>query len=204
MSVELMKYLIMKIKNSHTVQHRVSKTLGMIMVFSILFSCSRPPGFTRYVFKPDNNPQNIEKQIFDIEEHHSGSCKLHMKDASVYILDIWYFNELDTLFEGNGTLYDANRKPLRIDNFKIPLKNVSLIETNEQNINPSIVTIAIVTGASIAMAVYCIYNPKACFGSCPTFYVSDGEEMLLQAEGFSGAVAPSLEESNIDITSEVR
>lgn len=57
---------------------------------------------------------------------------------------------------------------------------------------------ALITGASLGLTVYCIINPKACFGSCPTFYSWNGNKMQLQAEGFSGAVAPSLEEKDID------
>lgn len=44
----------------------------------------------------------------------------------------------------------------------------------------------------------CALNPKACFGSCPTFYVSDGERPLLQAEGFSSSIAPALEARDVD------
>jgi hypothetical protein len=48
--------------------------------------------------------------------------------------------------------------------------------------------------------VYCIANPKACFGSCPTFYVTDGQGQgpTLQAEGFSSSVSPSLEARDLD------
>lgn len=45
---------------------------------------------------------------------------------------------------------------------------------------------------------YCLVNPKACFGSRPTFYAWDGERMALQAEGFSASVCPVLEARDID------
>ncbi|HCA80111.1 MAG TPA: hypothetical protein DEP53_10295, partial [Bacteroidetes bacterium] len=54
------------------------------------------------------------------------------------------------------------------------------------------------TGITAAMTAFCITNPKACFGSCPTFYVSDGDTMRLQAEGFSSSIAPSLEAADVD------
>src|SRR5262249_10109553 len=43
-------------------------------------------------------------------------------------------------------------------------------------------------------AVFCLTHTKSCFGSCPTFYV-DGQ---LLAEGFSDAVAPALEATDLD------
>lgn len=54
------------------------------------------------------------------------------------------------------------------------------------------------TGISVAFTVLCIANPKACFGSCPTFYAFDGEKMVLQAESFSSSVMPLLENNDID------
>ena len=64
--------------------------------------------------------------------------------------------------------------------------------------SPAIAPLAVVTGASLAVTAACLYNPKACFGSCPTFYVSDGDRSILQAEGFSDSIAPSLEATDID------
>jgi hypothetical protein len=58
--------------------------------------------------------------------------------------------------------------------------------------------LGVITGASLAITALCLANTKACFGSCPTFYVSDGGRELLQAEGFSASVAPALEATDID------
>ncbi len=54
------------------------------------------------------------------------------------------------------------------------------------------------SGISVAMTIYCITNPKACFGSCPTYYADVDGEPMLQAEGFSASVAPALERDDID------
>ena len=53
-------------------------------------------------------------------------------------------------------------------------------------------------GISAAVTVVCLTNTKACFGSCPTFYAPEGERMVLQAEGFSDSIAPSLERRDVD------
>jgi hypothetical protein len=48
------------------------------------------------------------------------------------------------------------------------------------------------------MTAICLTDPKACFGSCPTFYVADSVGWFLQAEGFSASVAPALEAVDVD------
>ena len=58
--------------------------------------------------------------------------------------------------------------------------------------------LAVITGISVAVTAYCIANPKACFGSCPAFYVTDGQGPVLQAEGFSASLSPSLEARDVD------
>ena len=82
--------------------------------------------------------------------------------------------------------------------FTVALDEVALLETNVVQYSSSAAALVVVTGISAVMTGFCIANPKACFGSCPTFYVSDGREARLQAEGFSSSVAPSLEARDID------
>ena len=50
-------------------------------------------------------------------------------------------------------------------------------------------------------ALICLANPKACFGSCPTFYASDGTTLSLMAEAFSSSIAPCLAANDVDALS---
>ncbi len=178
--------------------HSIHK-MGIIILFAVLlFSCSRPPSYTRYTFKPEDKPTAFKEVKNDFENIEENIFKLHMKDATVYIMKDWKILDGDSVITGYGALFDANRNLIKKDDFTIAIKEIALVETNEMNPNPSIITMALVTGASLGLTVYCIFNPKSCFGSCPTFYASNGEEMQLQAEGFSGSIAPSLEDKDID------
>jgi hypothetical protein len=56
----------------------------------------------------------------------------------------------------------------------------------------------VLTGASLGVTAFCAANPKACFGSCPTFYAFDGAKISLQAEGFSDSIAKVFEKTDID------
>jgi hypothetical protein len=85
-----------------------------------------------------------------------------------------------------------------LGNIEISIDSVALFETNRIRPSAGAQALTLITGISLAFTAFCIMNPKACFGSCPTFYASDGEKMILQAEGFSSSVAPALEARDID------
>jgi hypothetical protein len=124
--------------------------------------------------------------------------KAHMRDGRVYILSDWELDSTTTLVSGAGVLLGVNRDTLSEGNYDIRTDSVAIFETNIVRTSSAVITMAIVTGASVATTIFCIANPKACFGSCPTFYVTDGTDLRLQAEGFSSSVAPSLEATDVD------
>ncbi|HKA90679.1 MAG TPA: hypothetical protein VKE22_23620 [Haliangiales bacterium] len=124
----------------------------------------------------------------------SAFLKAHMKDGSVYLLRRWTVNSPQRLVAGIGELQDAHRRVVAKGPFEVRLDDVALFETNVVETSAELAPLAVVTGASIAMTVFCLTNTKSCFGSCPTFYLG-GE---LRAEGFSESVAPSLEATDVD------
>jgi len=135
--------------------------------------------------------------------------KAHMKDGTVYILNNWAFNQQPGMLTGLGKHMDINRRLIEerypgargmTDSpfFIVSIEDIALIETNDPG--PSVAgPLAVVTGVTAAMAVFCIINPKACFGSCPTFYASNGDSLKVMAEGFSSSVLPSREDNDIDM-----
>lgn len=122
--------------------------------------------------------------------------KLHLRDGGVYILDKWTSDK--TKISGTGILLNADRDIVTKGNFDIPLSDFVIAESNVILGPSGRSALWIMTGVSLAATIYCAANPKACFGSCPTFYAYDGQKMLLQAEGFSSSVMPSLEAVDVD------
>jgi hypothetical protein len=126
--------------------------------------------------------------------------KCHMQDGRVYVLRHWDVNIPAGEVTGEGLLYDAARVTTGVSAQRVPLQDVVLFETNR----PETITrygfgvLAFVTGVSLVATALCIANPKACFGSCPTFYATDGERDVLQAEGFSASVARAFEATDVD------
>jgi len=121
-----------------------------------------------------------------------------MENGSVYILKSWSVDKANHLVDGTGVLYDFNRNPIKKGTFSVGLDSVAVFETNVLHQSGSIAALAVITGISVSITAACAANPKACFGSCPTFYVTNGRHKILQAEGFSSSIAPSLEATDVD------
>lgn len=157
----------------------------------------------------------VKREIKKVEEISAISpshkfIKAHMKDGTVYVLYNWHFNKDDNLLFGYGSRLDINRKVIKTPDslrfltskneelLKVDLSDISLLETNDPG--PSVVGgLAIVTGITAGVTIFCLINPKACFGSCPTFYANDGDTLSLLSEGFSTSISPSLEKNDIDM-----
>ncbi|HKQ56500.1 MAG TPA: hypothetical protein VJY35_01415 [Candidatus Eisenbacteria bacterium] len=124
--------------------------------------------------------------------------KAHLRDGRVLVLGEWSADPVARTVSGRGDALDVNRSIIAQGSFTVPLDSVALFETNVVQTSSSVAALTVVTVASLALTAYCIANPKACFGSCPTFYISDGTHLQLQAEGFSSSILPSLEATDVD------
>ncbi len=124
--------------------------------------------------------------------------KAHMKNGNAYVLHSWDTDDKGVVISGNGTLFSTMRDTLAKGEFIIGLDSVAILETNVIENSGAATALTVFTGITAAVTVYCITNPKTCFGSCPTFYISDGDSSRLQAEGFSSSILPSLEATDVD------
>ncbi|HLK92050.1 MAG TPA: hypothetical protein VKZ18_19315 [Polyangia bacterium] len=136
--------------------------------------------------------------VAGVKRADSPYLKAHMRDGRLYVLATWSVNGGAGTVAGHGRLLDLDRRAGPEGDYQIPLAEVAIFETNRPPTSPVIAALAVTTVGSLAGTALCLANPKACFGSCPTFYVSDGERPVLSAEGFSDSVAPSLEATDVD------
>jgi hypothetical protein len=130
--------------------------------------------------------------------------KAHMRDGRLYVLSGWVVDSVSRRVRGSGWRYEADRGVADSGQYLVELDSAALYETNTVRVSGSVAPLAVLTGISVGVTAYCAANPKACFGSCPTFYVHDGVRERLQAEGFSASVAPSLEATDIDALNRVQ
>jgi len=128
--------------------------------------------------------------------------KVHTKDGQVYVLREWTLRPREEVVTGLGIRYTALRTSMGVRQHTIAFGDVALLETNRPRsvFNGGMAVLGVVSAASLAGTAACLSIPKACFGSCPTFYADpgDGSGESLQAEGFSASIARSLEETDVD------
>ena len=129
--------------------------------------------------------------------------KAHYKNGDVCILrNSWKVDTVQNTVSGTGTLYDFNREITFQGKIEIPIDSIAIFETNKKITGTETGRLAglyILAGVDIAVGIYCITNPKACFGSCPTFYKNENDNFhFADAEGFSSAVSPSMEYADTD------
>ncbi len=129
--------------------------------------------------------------------------KAHHKNGDVYILrDSWQIDTIQNVVSGKGIRYDFNRTWAFSGSISIPIDSVAIFETNTKIIKPEekrIAPLAVLAGVDVMIGILCFTYPKACFGSCPTFYINENDNFhYADAEGFSNAIAPSMEYYDID------
>ena len=130
--------------------------------------------------------------------------KIHFQDGNVVVLNNLVVNSTQDSIQGQGKLYDFNRSVIQKGLLTFPIDEIVILETNQlkeirSKDNDRVLGLTVFTGLNLAGNIICLSNPKACFGSCPTFYL-DGKEYIhsASAEGFSSSIAPSLEKLDID------
>lgn len=141
-----------------------------------------------------HEPQNIQTKPY---------LKAHLKNGDVCVLkDSWQVDTIQNLVSGNGSRYDFNRTKVFEGEISVPIDSVAIFETNTKLQNPEsarITALSILAGLDAVIGVLCLTNPKACFGSCPTFYINANDNFhYADAEGFSNAISPSMEYFDID------
>ena len=146
---------------------------------------------------PETLRQSTRKDIQDLKNQ-SPFLKAHMKNGNLYLFDLWDMDNAHATISGHASLYGAMRELIRKDDCTLGLDSIALLETNVIRNSGSSTALTVFTGITTAITAFCITNPKACFGSCPTFYVSDGDSLRLQTEGFSSSISPSLEATDVD------
>lgn len=165
-------------------------------------------GFTLYLL---NQCTGIQKELsnkatpYDYATNTGPSyLRAHMKDGTLFHFEKWFVKDTMKIIQGKGVHYDQNRRQIETSPdsvFNVALSDVALFETNvvRKGAGSLPVFAALTMVPTAIVTIICITDPKACFGSCPTFYAWDGTQMKLMAEGFSASIAKVFEESDIDM-----
>jgi hypothetical protein len=129
--------------------------------------------------------------------------KAHLRNGEVYIFDNkWQYDTERKQLAGAARRYNFNRRELSNGAVTLPVDSVVLFETNkpiESRDNARIAAMSVLTAADVVLGTICVTVPKACFGSCPTFYFQNEENVNgANAEGFSSSISPAFEAGDVD------
>ncbi|MDR9443175.1 MAG: hypothetical protein RI842_10695 [Schleiferiaceae bacterium] len=129
--------------------------------------------------------------------------KCHLQNGGVVVFQKnWHLDTAAAEISGQGRYFDFNRERLKEGFLRVGMDSVALYEANR--LEPGLESrrlagLMILSSLNIAGTIFCAHNPKACFGSCPTFYTGPGKSVHeAAAEGFSRAIFPSLAYADVD------
>lgn len=169
----------------------------LICIGLIFTTCAKQYGFRRNYSTANallHETDNLATKPF---------LKAHLKNGDICIFrDTWKVDTIYNFLAGRGERFDFNRHQKSVFDLGIDLDSVAIFETNQKLVgaeNERMSALTILAGLDVVLGIFCLTNPKACFGSCPTFYLGGDENVFSSdAEGFSNSIAPSLEASDID------
>ncbi len=171
----------------------------LFVLFLFLYGCV-PTQVVRELNSPDRFTANSKAKYL----------KVHIKDGSLFILNNWVIDTITEVIQGSGNYFNYKREKVSLKNgeylafnnttYTICWDDISLIETNQLLHHVGNIAAITIPGVPYAvLATYCVINPKACFGSCPTFYTKNNDKWELVAEGFSSSILPVFEKEDIDM-----
>jgi hypothetical protein len=132
-----------------------------------------------------------------------GRTKFHLRDGRLVVMSEYSIGEYAVT--GAGAEYDANRRLVHDERtVRIPRADIALVETTEMIADPGIAALSVLSAATLTATIACAAVPKACFGSCPTFYVPSHDGWQLEAEGFSTSIARSIAADDLDSLADAR
>lgn len=174
----------------------------LLLSFTVLIIVSSCKYYVQHSFRQTYEDYNT---FIHSDTTNISYFKAHFKNGDVCVLDEWHLDESKEYLIGSGVLYDFNRvEIIRGHQLSFTINSIAIIETNQldqiqSKDNSRIAALSVISGINIAIGAYCLANPKACFGSCPTFYL-DGKDYFhdASAEGFSSSISPSLEKEDLD------
>lgn len=128
------------------------------------------------------------------------ALKVHHYSGRLDVLSSWRV-EGDSLLLGMGNRYGVLRG-LEAANaqVRVPFDSIALLESDNPEVALSFgnTLLNVWTVAWGLTTGICAFDPKTCFGSCPTFYLDARDADKPVAEGFSSSIANRLEATDLD------
>lgn len=189
--------------------HWLSENLFYFFLLILLGGCSTAgiyevsQEFHRPSLPSDSLQQAYTEQVYDelnidsVNNTPDEYLKAHMDDGGLYVFRNSKIRANAEEITGKAYYFNAQRQQDPLRPYTIGKDSIAIIESNNLITSAPFQGLMVFTGASLALSGFCAARPKACFGSCPTFY-SSGKNPQLKAEGFSSSFSPALERKDVD------
>lgn len=143
----------------------------------------------------------VYKETLQPYQNYSSPTKVFLFNDNIVIFPEGITLRYNHLF-GNHRTFNFKGEELQSEQ-TVPLDSVVAIIQYEENTSGGMYFADVMNGLfgtiNTTLAVICAISPKTCFGSCPTVYVPDDNDFILQAELFSKSISHQLESNDLDI-----
>jgi hypothetical protein len=157
---------------------------------------------------PDRQATYVGKKDLDTVTVIEAPSKVFLSDASVALFPKGFRLKGDTL-QGMGWRYSSLDVVSNVSLERLAQKSVKF--PRDSAVAMTYFDQVVTTGRGFAsffhglfgaaitpLSIYCMTNPKACFGCCPTVYTRNGGSWEFQAELFSYSISRLLESEDLD------
>ena len=157
---------------------------------------------------PDRQATLVGKDHLDTLTVVQAPAKVFLMDASVALFPEG-FRLVEDVVQGRGWRFSSTDALQGIPLEKLPRVQVQIPRDSVVAMTyfQEVVTtgrgfasvlLGLTGGALTPLSLYCIANPKSCFGSCPTVYTRNGANWEFAAELFSYSISRLLESDDLD------
>lgn len=157
---------------------------------------------------PDRQATLVERSYLDTATVVTAPTKVFLMDATVALFPEGFRVSNGTL-KGNGIRFSSTGVVHDIPFDRLPRARIQVPKDSAMAMTyyDRVVTggrgfasffLGLTGGALTTASLYCMANPKACFGSCPTVYTRDGDAWEFKAELFSYSISRLLESGDLD------
>jgi len=152
---------------------------------------------------PSKKTELVNIVTLVIEKNITTPSKVYLNDGTIVLFQKGFRVENNQI-KGIGRGYYLNNQfDQDMKNFSIPLENVAALTYHKVKAGGGNAAGSVIMGITAIpltfLAVYCLINPKACFGSCPTVYVKENGQYQFCSELFSYSISPYMEADDLDL-----
>lgn len=152
---------------------------------------------------PNKKTELVSIDTVEKDKEITTPSKVYLNDGTIVLFQKGFRVENDQI-TGMGRGYYLNDPfDQEMKTFSIPLNNIAALTYHKVKTEGGSGLGSFVLGITAlpltVTALYCLVNPKACFGSCPTVYVKENGQYRFCSELFSYSISPYMEADDLDL-----